>query len=141
MDEYGFSAAARMALQLFETNSRQTGRTARMIERVRDGDLIVTSMGKEALRLERLLKEAKKTGVKIIVCNSDDYPIERARGAIPSRVFFDHSWVLAYFQRELEHADARLERLQREMSKAWPEAPEPDKSGISMIDETRRREL
>lgn len=136
MDEYGFSAAQRMGLRVFETSSRGSGRTMRMIERARDGDQIITHLSKEAKRLESLLRKAGKKKVRVYVCGPDCNPMEIGR-ANAGRTFFDHSWMLMHFEQALHNADRDLECLQREMSATWPEAPEIDNSGARMIDEAR----
>ena len=114
MDEYGIGSAARMALHLFESASRRTGRTSRMIAAARDDDLIVCRHSKEAERVRRLLKEAgKKTGVTAVEHADDLHRISRRADG---RVVFDHDWVHQFFVDAVKSAEDALRRMADNLS-------------------------
>lgn len=94
-DPYGYLTVLRSALTAHEQASRQTGRTTRLIECVRDGDLIVTVDEHRAGLLQGLLRDAGKLGVLVRAERVSDQAAyvtcQRAKG----RVFFDHRWQYA----------------------------------------------
>lgn len=108
MDEYGIGSAASMGLHLYEASSRGTGRTTRMVERLRDDDQVVCRSAKEAERIRRLLKDAgKSTKVVSVQHASDLYDrTQRAKG----RTYFDHDWVHQYFVDAVKDAEDNLRR-------------------------------
>jgi hypothetical protein len=116
MDEYGYGAAMRSGLEIFEMASRQSGRTMRLIERVNDGDRIICSTQKEADRLRRLLREVGKEKVSVSAIDPRTDPRERDARPPIGRTFFEHTWVFQHFvetiRREIEH----IEHVQRQMS-------------------------
>lgn len=129
MDEYGFAAAAKAGLRMFEACSRQSGRTMRMIERVTEDDQIVASTEREATRIRQLLKAARKPKVRVHVVDPSRVPMSAGVGTAPhGRTFFEHSWVLQFFERRMEGAERDLEIFQRETSKTWPEKMDADPS-------------
>lgn len=133
MDEYGFGAAARIGLRMFEQSSRRSGRTMRLIERVEDGDRIVTTTEREARRLLALLREVGKTKVSVVCCDPANGNIARLLDFRGNRTFFDHLWQHAHYESRLNEADEALERIQRATSQSWPEKPVFDSGGIARI--------
>lgn len=123
MDEYGFGAAAQAGLRMFEQCARQSGRTMRMIERVKDGDQIVVLLEREAKRLRSLLPEAKKPGVVVIVIN-EHMDVEGRVRRPAGRTFFDHEWQRMFFERAIQRAARELEAHQRGTSQTWSQAPD-----------------
>lgn len=66
-DEYGFVAAARVGLEMFDHSQRGTGRTTRLIERATDNDIVITATDANARHLSSLLRRAgKKTRVVVV---------------------------------------------------------------------------
>jgi hypothetical protein len=134
MDEYGHAAAIKTGLRMFEACSRSSGRTMRMVERVTEDDQIVTGTEREAVRLRQLLKQAGKPGTVVRVAPPDGHPMHDGVGTAPEgRTFFDHTWVLRYFEHRIENAERDLEYFQRECSKTWPEKMEPDASAARIL--------
>lgn len=115
MDNYGIGSAASMALHLYESASRRSGRTSRMIAAAGEDDLIVCRTEKEAERLRRLLKEAGKcTKVKAIP-HTDE--LHERIGARPrGRAIFDHSWVHQFFVDAVKDAEDNLQRIEDALS-------------------------
>lgn len=120
MDEYGYSAAMKAGLAVFEMSGRGSGRTMRMIERAADEDRIVTTTPREAKRIERILRErGKKTAV--VALEPSALPMERLSTQPLGRTWFDHLWQQAYYEHRMAQADSDLEFFQKAVSKTWPE--------------------
>lgn len=134
LDEYGFAATAKTALNLFEVQSRSSGRTSRMIERLRDGDRVLVGDQKFARWIEDRLAKVGKKDVKVLVVPPSQNPMERYGTSPVGRTFFDHTWIEAFFHRSLDNAARDLQYIQQAMSKDWPDQTNPlaDKSGWSM---------
>jgi hypothetical protein len=111
-DEYGFSAAMAAGLHLFDLAGRRSGRTTRMIERAQDGDLIVCATECERRRLQRLLRDAGKPGVRVIHVGEGESPVSRLGGRRQGRAFFDHEWTRRHFVAALRNAESDLEHWQ-----------------------------
>lgn len=123
MDEYGFGAAARAGLQMFEQCARQSGRTMRLIERVTENDQIVVMTQQEANRINALLREAGKPNTRVVVCSARDLSKLFAGRPPSGRTFYDHEWQRRWFEDALREAEHELETCQARTSKSWPEAP------------------
>lgn len=107
MDEHGMGSAALCGLRLFEMSSRRSGRTSRMVAMADDNDVIVCIDGKEAQRVERMLRaKGKKTRVTHRPPNLD--ALMELRPSVPGRCLPDHSWVYAYFMASIERAEREL---------------------------------
>lgn len=120
-DQFGISVAMEAAAQIVIQTSRQTGRTLRMVDGLRDGDHVIFADGRERLRVERLCIERGitiRTFVRDPNCEFSFEPI----GASVGRTCFDHSWIEQYFLHEIKTAGARLDRFEREMSGDWKSA-------------------
>lgn len=124
MDEFGFSSAARLAIELHDMGSRGSGRSMRLIERATKGDLIVTVNEREAARLSRLLKQRDKPDVQVRVLPSNDGILAFQGTLSRGRVWFDHLWLQEFYTNRISRADKDLERLQEAISKTWPESPD-----------------
>lgn len=88
VDEYGFGSAAFAGVRLFEETQRGTGRTSRLIERVKDGDAIVVISREQADLHRRLLRDARKKGVSVLVW--DNGTAMSAKGRVAGRFILDH---------------------------------------------------
>ncbi|WP_342361377.1 hypothetical protein [Terrarubrum flagellatum] len=138
-DEYGFAAATKTGLRLYGMSSRRTGRTSRMIERVRKGDVIICADSREKERVQRLLREAKKAEIDVVVVNPQRTPLRDVGTRPNGRVFFDHGWIERYFEIEIDRAANQLGEWHVAISKTWPEPPESLKDA-PYLDPRRRFE-
>lgn len=120
MEDYGIGGAVRMGRLVFSQASRRSGRTARMIERARPGDIIVVGEEAERRRIERILKDEKKPDVRVIVLSPNRHPMDwhgtNPRGAM----IFDHSWIEGWWDGKIEGIRAELEMIEQAMSKRPP---------------------
>jgi len=124
VDEFGFAAAGLAGLNMFETTMRGSGRTSRMIERLTDNDQLIVATPKERERIERLLRKAGKSKVRVYAVEPTAHPLRYVGTAPAGRTYYEHTWVYAYFTASIVAAARELTSFQREMSKTWPEAPD-----------------
>lgn len=130
MDQYGIGNALRGAALAYFQGARRTGRTTKLIERVRDGDRIVFATREEAARVQQLLRERGVRPECIVV------PVDQPHRAVErisrsTRVLFDHCWIEQYHLRSIERASAYLGTLARE--------GDPTQAEASALDLLRRR--
>lgn len=115
MDEFGISTAVRSMVEVYCMTARQTGRTTKMLDGLKDGDRLICLSGNEARRLESLCRER---GLKVTV--SARKVRETARlfeiGTSQGRTVFEHTWVEEFFRYRLQKAEEDLDSLQRELS-------------------------
>ena len=117
MDEYGFIAAARVGLRVFDESQRNTGRSTRLIERTQPGDMIIVSTQQEQRWYERKVKEAKKADVTVLCVDPHSYLPERMNGRRAlSNCYFDHVWTSKFVAVRLAEAARELETYERELS-------------------------
>jgi GTP:adenosylcobinamide-phosphate guanylyltransferase len=97
-DTSGLGTALHAMLQSFVMISRGTGRTHRMLMAAQDGDVVVTTDGKDADRLRRELHHMGKS-VRVVVCGLNS-SAPRALGEVRQQcagtqgnVHFDHRWI------------------------------------------------
>lgn len=129
-DPYGFGAAADMALSLFEDASRATGRTTRLIQAAQHGDIIVVPALPMVRHVERMLREAGKEGVRVL--HFSVHGIDRMRGQkAKGTVYFDSTWVLAFYRERLRQAGNDLEGMSEHFSGIWPPHSPPPPSHVA----------
>lgn len=125
MDGPDLAGVLAAGLQIYLQTARRTGRTSRMLDRLKDGDQVVTLSSREADRLRRLAKE-RKLDVRIVTV-SEPHP-----GAVLATVrtaprmghtYFDHLWVEAFFERAIADAARDLDQLESATS-GWQTAHE-----------------
>jgi hypothetical protein len=110
-DMFGIGPAVSAALSLVFGAQRQTGRTTRLIESVKDGDRIITGSQNEARQMGRLLKQR---GVNVSVEVIDPYnphglyELHTAQG----RTIFDHTWVEMFYQKAISNAADQMTEME-----------------------------
>ncbi len=111
-DRYGM--ALRVALEAVEIGARRSGRTTRMLDQVRDGDVVVCATAREVDRLTRLLAERRIKARVTMAAGHYDVPRPRA----PGRIHFDHDWL------RLRYLDA-IEGVRIDLEQFAPPRPAP----------------
>ncbi|HEY3432535.1 MAG TPA: hypothetical protein VGK09_08305 [Rhodocyclaceae bacterium] len=115
MDHFGIGNAMKgLALTYFQS-SRRTGRTASLVESVKDGDRVVFADSKEAERVRRLCLERGVT-VECIVIDPKESERVFERGTSNGRTIFDHSWVEQRYLQSLERIQMEIDHLDRQAS-------------------------
>lgn len=115
-DLFGISSALQAITEIYFQSARRTGRTASLVESVKDGDVLIFTNQNEAKRVQRLCADR---GVSVVTRVIDP----KRRSAIFEHVFtadgrmiFDHSFVEDYFRQLIIDGSNHLEKIQREAS-------------------------
>ncbi len=111
MDNYGIGSAIRGAVSVYFQCARATGRTKLLVESVADGDMVWFTNKNEAERVRRLCLERH---VKITCMVNDPQRPSTWMGnrAPKGKLFFDHTWIEAYYLRVIELAERDLDHIQ-----------------------------
>lgn len=122
-DIYGIGNALRSMVSIYQQTSRRSGRTSTLLSTVKDGDCVVFSTRKEAVRVRDLARE-RGIIIQTRVCKPTDpgqWVYEVGRDEIGGRIMFDHSWVEEYYQRSIDDAEERLRAFEAYINRK----PEP----------------
>lgn len=101
--EQKYADVATSALMAAEDIMRGTGRTNRILAKLKRGDILVVSQSVMINMYERILARDYDTfGVHVIAID----PKSTSRFSIPysGTVYFEHSWVLSYMLEAVERA-------------------------------------
>lgn len=130
-DDYGIGSTAVVALRLYDMQSRRSGRTTRMLERVKSGDTIVVSSPEQIRAIERVMREAEIENVRIIAINPRDsldaieHRLRNVTAGRSGRVLLDHTVVLNFYMDAIgnveQFIDALVERNSRRPNDATPQ--------------------
>lgn len=120
----GIPNALRAFLTTYEHCSKGSGRTTASVAHVSDGDTVIFADTKEAIRFGRLALDARKH-VRCIVVEVDKFNpglvVEPGR-----RIWFDHGWVTAYWERVLERGSMKFWEVYEAYNPGFQEvAPTP----------------
>lgn len=106
-DTHRLSEAIHMAMRMHELGARQSGRTSRMVERVRDGEMVVCLNAASARRMTELLRQQGKHRVRVVTSAPQQNEFVSTTAGYSGRLHLDHSFVWEWFSRAL--IDARNE--------------------------------
>lgn len=115
MDEFGISTAVRSMVEVYSATARQTGRTTKLLDGLKDGDRVICLDGREGKRLEGLCRE-RGLKVKVLACGVKTVNEPFQAGTSQGRTVFEHTWVEEFFRYRLQEAEEDLSHLQRELS-------------------------
>lgn len=111
-DDYSYVAAAKTAIEIFEFSARRTGRTARMIERLKQGDRVYVVNAEQARYLTRRIHDAGKSGIDVRIFNGVSHMENRA----PGRVYLDHALQMNWVKDALDAAASRMAEVEDALS-------------------------
>lgn len=121
MDFFGIGTAMRGITETYFRSARQTGRTAQLIDNLRDGDMVIvisSSHGKDIR--DKCMARGKDVKIKTV----DPKHIHLDFPPVQGRCFFEHTWVEAYYRNAIKHAEVAIDDLQGRLSRApIPESP------------------
>ena len=110
-DMFGIGPAVSAALSLVFGAQRQTGRTTRLIESVKDGDRIIAASGHAARHMAALLKQ-RGVNVSIEVIDPlNQYKLYKL-GTAQGRTIFDHTWVEIFYQQAISNAADQMTEME-----------------------------
>lgn len=115
MDHSGIGAALEGAAKVYFLAARRTGRTAALIESLKDGDRVVFASPVAAREFENRCREADKR-IDTVVLSVDRAYEYLARKRPKGRLVFDHGWVEDYYLASLRRSAEFIDRMQLELS-------------------------
>jgi hypothetical protein len=115
MDIYGIGTAMKALVNVYMISGRGSGRTAALIERLKDGDRVGFMNQREAERVKRLcLEQGKK--IEIIVFKSN--PLRSfgniSHGKPGTRLLFNHDVIETLYQDSINDTQAMIEHFYKE---------------------------
>lgn len=117
MDFFGIGAAIRGAALVYLNSARRTGRTTTMLERTRDGDVLVFATREHARTVEQLLKERGINAKCCVVPPDDRSRLPDKVGGTSGRVIFDHVWCERYYLDAIECAAREIHAMEETFSR------------------------
>lgn len=115
LDIYGIGPAVTSAVEIYFSASRRTGRTALLIEQIKNGDLVLFATPTEAARIQR---ECHSRGIKascVVLSGRDPHEaFYEAMRRAPQRVLLDHGWVEEWYRQALRSARDELMSMSKE---------------------------
>lgn len=124
MDFYGIGPAMLGVVSVYLQGARRTGRSTRLIESLKTGDRVIFNTPHEARLFERECLR-RELIVHCTVVPVEDPSRVHALPPVQGRTRFDHGWVEAFYEYELECAVAQIPKWEAALSGA----PEPELKG------------
>lgn len=126
MDIYGIGGALRGMFGVLSSGARSTGRTSRMLDLVRSGDVILCLCISEAETMRKALRKRAIDNVRVIDKNAFYEGAGRAAaGRDVGRVHFTHEFVEDHYQVALHRADESLRDIELIMCRRPTPPPSP----------------
>ena len=113
MDIFGIGSMLLKELRQYRDGSRVTGRSSTLMDVVRDRDVVVFLHSKESQRVERILR-SRGINIRAVTASPTNLGEVQHRicGYPPTvRIFFDHTWLEAFYGHVLSDAQAYLARV------------------------------
>lgn len=95
-------------LRMYELGARGSGRTSRMIEKVRAGEAVVCLNGAHASHVIRVLRE-RGIVARVVTCGPDVGDLARTLDGYRGAVHLDHCWVHEWYSASIINATRDLE--------------------------------
>ena len=112
-DLFGIGTAIRGLVDIYSKSARGTGRTTTLIEHVKDGDLVIFSNHREAVRVSRLCEFERGIKIKYIVINPQNpEQIFEQTCWHQGRIIFDHSWIEEFYKLVIDNVRLHIEKLE-----------------------------
>jgi hypothetical protein len=115
MDHFGIGAAARGMFEAYVATSRQSGRTASLLDSLKDGDRVVCPTLNETTHLRRGLAERGLKVDVLVVAPHDAHRLFEL-GTSKGRTLFEHTWVEQFYRDALARSAVAIDGFQRELS-------------------------
>ena len=124
MDQHGIGAALLAGLNIYQSATRQTGRTSKLIASVDENTTILTFSETEANRLTWLLEERKnRTGKNFVAPRVHR---QETLHTTRLRMVYDHALVEQLYQRalkdvagEIQHVETKHIHVKPPIAPAW----------------------
>lgn len=116
-DDYAIGEQLINRANQYFISARNTGRTYRMIESAKDGDLVIFTNDREKERVRKIFLQQGKN-IKCVVVDPkrpcEVYQITRGNRC---NVLFDHTWVEQFYLSAIERAARDIVAMQTDMTK------------------------
>lgn len=109
-EDFAFAAVMKAAFEGFAMGGRASGRTARLVAVLQDGDVVVALRGSTLQHLEERIRKAGKK-VKVIPAEANVYGLSEVSRDLASghrQLHFDHVWIEQYWRDCLRRAEGQL---------------------------------
>jgi len=134
-DPWGVGEAIQHGMRMYSHGKRATGRSTLLLNSVKDGDTIVFAFRAEAQRMRRLLLEAEKSAVNIIVHDPNqglhyaaDFILERYNRK--GQIYFDHTWFEALYLYEMQSLMHGMDRFKSRLDEMHVQADLASRSSL-----------
>lgn len=126
IDGEKIGAILRVALSTYEMGVRQTGRTTKLIETLKEQDIFVVHTASMRRHVQGKLIEMRKGGIFVI-----DIPVDKDveqrlielmsnRHGYRGKIVFDHHWVIKFYEEMLYRAERLLEDIDSKLNPHEP---------------------
>lgn len=118
MDHFGFGHAVIACHRIATQSARRTGRTASIVDSLKEGDRVVFTNINEANRVQRLCRE-RGFEIDRIVCEPSHLDRLFQHGPRPrenTRTIFDHTWIEQFYLNAITNAAADIDDMQRKLT-------------------------
>lgn len=115
MDHFGIGNAMRALAHAYIQTARQSGRTTRLLDSLKDGDRVVCATPREA---EVLTKKCRERGLKVDCISVPPGEIHRLldRKKSERRTVFEHTWVEQFHLYQIERTAAEIDGFEDVLS-------------------------
>lgn len=109
MNHFGYPAALKLSLRMFEHSARASGRSTALIDAVENGDVIIVDKNFMGRHYQDMARRAGKT-IKTIVHDPKQEMNRIDVGHLrPGKAHFDHEWLLQHWTWVLNQEQERIE--------------------------------
>lgn len=127
VDIYGFGGSLRGIFGGVLVGARRSGRTSRMLDLIRTGDVVICLEEKEVTATQRALKKRGIPDVRVLTIKQFNERRGGASSPTNGRVHFTHEFVEQHYQTALDRADDSLHAIELILCRkpAVPPTPPP----------------
>lgn len=128
MDFFGLGSFLLTSLETYTHTARQTGRTTRLINSLKDGDRVLVGSDTEQRRLTDLVKR-RGLNVEIRLARADRPPAFAAENGMSmsaGRTYFEHTLVEQFYRNAITWTATEIQDVEIRLSK-WSERHEENR--------------
>lgn len=139
MDFFGIGSALLTSLETYTHTARQTGRTTRLINSLKDGDRVLVGSDTEQRRLKDLVKR-RGLNVEIRLARADRLPagaVENGTRMSAGRTYFEHTLVEQFYRDAITRTAAEIHDVEIYLSK-WSDRHEETRDEAARMAELQQ---
>lgn len=97
MNDFGYPAALKLALRMFEYSARASGRSTALIDAMEDGDVLIVTTNRMGLHYQGMARRVGKN-IKTLVRDPQQAMRRIEIGPLqPNKTHFDHDWLFQHW--------------------------------------------